>query len=227
MASRPVFIPSELGPPWVHTQAVEFQWFPGFSLHQKQRNVAALHAAAVASGVASSLSEISSKSTTQAGRNLSAFRLRLPESMGGFRVENAFQAGKAFVRGGPFEDLLQVEPRDARRDERLRNSGSLVHFAFLGERWPLRPTTAFYDWLYCHALRMNPGLADGLVGRDGFTDIEFNPKKSLNCQAGAAALFVALRRGGRLEQALSGQAAFLAAAYAQNDAAGAQGELFS
>ena len=34
---------------------------------------------------------------------------------------------------------------------------------------------------------------------DAFTDIEFNPNKSLNCQARAAALFVAMKKLGRLE----------------------------
>ena len=35
---------------------------------------------------------------------------------------------------------------------------------------------------------------------DAFTDIEFNPDKSLNCQARAAAMFVALNREGLIGQ---------------------------
>lgn len=38
---------------------------------------------------------------------------------------------------------------------------------------------------------------------DGFTDIEFNPEKSINCQARAAALFVSLSRRGLLELAMT------------------------
>lgn len=41
-----------------------------------------------------------------------------------------------------------------------------------------------------------------------FTDIEFNPKKSLNCQARSAAIFVSLERSGLLQQALSSPAHF-------------------
>lgn len=37
-----------------------------------------------------------------------------------------------------------------------------------------------------------------LLEYDGFTDIEFNPQKSLNCQAKAAALYVSLCRNGLL-----------------------------
>ena len=39
-----------------------------------------------------------------------------------------------------------------------------------------------------------------MIGYDAFTDIEFNPEKSVNCQAKAAALYVALFRQGVLEQ---------------------------
>ena len=45
----------------------------------------------------------------------------------------------------------------------------------------------------------NKELADELLQYDSFTDIEFSPEKSKNCQARAAALFVALHRKGLLE----------------------------
>jgi len=46
----------------------------------------------------------------------------------------------------------------------------------------------------------NPELAEQVMEFDAFTDIEFNPNKSLNCQARAAALFVAMKKLGRLEE---------------------------
>ena len=49
--------------------------------------------------------------------------------------------------------------------------------------------------------------------RDGFTDIAFNPKKSLNCQARSAALYVALARDGITEPWALDFPAFVAAAY--------------
>ena len=44
---------------------------------------------------------------------------------------------------------------------------------------------------------------------DAFTDIEFNPERSLNCQARSAALYRSLVHAGKLEEALSSQEAFL------------------
>ena len=44
---------------------------------------------------------------------------------------------------------------------------------------------------------------------DAFTDIEFNPKRQVNCQAAAAAFYVSLCRTGKLEEAMSSREAFL------------------
>ena len=37
----------------------------------------------------------------------------------------------------------------------------------------------------------------------GFTDIEFNPKKSLNCQARSCALYVALTQSGTVDAVIA------------------------
>jgi ketosteroid isomerase-like protein len=42
-----------------------------------------------------------------------------------------------------------------------------------------------------------------------FSDIEINPKKSINCQARSVALYVSLRNKDLLVEALSGKAAFV------------------
>ena len=68
---------------------------------------------------------------------------------------------------------------------------------------------AFYDWLYLKALVANPELAAAVETYDAFTDIEFNPERSLNCQARSAALYRSLVHAGKLEEALSSQEAFL------------------
>ena len=65
---------------------------------------------------------------------------------------------------------------------------------------PLNPKAFFYDWLYINAVLENPLLAAERLKYNAFTDIEFNPEKSINCQAKAAALFVALSRQGKIEQ---------------------------
>ncbi|MFW6017154.1 MAG: DarT1-associated NADAR antitoxin family protein [bacterium] len=42
-----------------------------------------------------------------------------------------------------------------------------------------------------------------LMEYDAFTDIEFNPKKSYNCQARSAALYVTLKKTGKFETLIS------------------------
>lgn len=109
---------------------------------------------------------------------------------------------KVFSLGGPYKDLLQVHPREAKRDERLKSSGKLIAFELNGNTWELEPKTMFYDWLYIHALYKNKNLIKNIVKYNIFTDIEFNPNKSFNCQARSVAIFVSLYHKGLLEDYL-------------------------
>jgi hypothetical protein len=84
-----------------------------------------------------------------------------------------------------------------------------VGFRFLGSDWPLEPKTAFYDWLYITALLQNPDMAEEVAAYSAFTDIEFNPGKSLNCQAHSVALYVSLRQRGPLGPSALDREAFL------------------
>ena len=212
MAKRPVFVPNVNGKRLVSAFFFDFSWAAGLSTSQKRKNIRSLHEVAARQRGLARVLEISSKSEHPLGVALSAFNLTLaaPDGTRSF-VENFFQASKVFAGGGPFTDLLSVSPADAKRDPRLRNSGALRCFRFAGLDWPLQPTTAFYDWLYITALQQNPELARQLVEFDGFTDIEFNPERSLNCQAASAATYVALVRTGRLEMAMASRDAFLRA----------------
>ncbi|WP_197994995.1 DUF6977 family protein [Gimesia panareensis] len=209
MAVRPVYVPRS-DQPGVTVHELEFEWFPGFSTAQKQRSIRSLHAAAQSEGIEPVL-EISSKSPEELGVSLSAFHLSLPDAAEGrtFLVETAFQGSKVFERGGPFTDLLKGTSREAKKDERLKNSGRLIRFEFQGTTWPLEPRTYFYDWLYLSALRQQPGLDQRLVDYRGFTDIEFNPKKSINCQAYSAALYVSILASGQSESILTSPETFL------------------
>lgn len=136
------------------------------------------------------------------GPALSAFALPkyVPALGKSAPLENVFQAGKVFEHGGPYPDLLTLSPRDAKRDERLRTGGKLTGFVFDGKAYPTEPKTAFYDYLYITALLENPALTETVLSYNAFTDIEFNPQKSLNCQAAAAARFVSLHRLGLLKE---------------------------
>lgn len=211
MATRPVFVPKRTLSAYVREVPVEFQWFPGMAPSQKQKSIAALHAAAKARIGVSRILEISSKSKERIGVKLSAFNLSLPLSSGRrVAVEVVYQASKRFERGGPFIDLLDGSSRDAKGDERLQTSGRLLSFQQDDDKWPLEPRTAYYDWLYLKALHANPDLAGQLLQYEAFTDIEFNPEKSVNCQARSAALFVSLEKEGLLERLLGSKKAFLA-----------------
>jgi hypothetical protein len=126
-------------------------------------------------------------------------------------LEMAFQGSKVFEGGGPFNDIYSVkESRDAKRDPRLRESGPLKGFKF-GTMWfPLQPKTVFYDWLYITALyEHREWLRKHLLSYAGFTDIEFNPERSMNCQARSCALLVTLLKNEWIDDAVSSPKAFI------------------
>lgn len=210
MAIRPVFVPMSEGPLFVRTLMVPFTWHAGLAVSQKQKSIASLHEAAHERGIAPVL-EVSTKSVDPLGASLSAFNLALFHPVAGRRVsvECAFQAGKVFQEGGPYLDLLAMTPRDAKRDPRLRGSGLLSGFRLGGDDWPLEPQTAFYDWLYINALLQKPELAGAIRAHLAFTDIEFNPQQSINCQAYSVALCVALASRGLLDRAAASRDGFL------------------
>lgn len=193
MAVRPIFKPLLSGYPYYESVNIEFQWFSGFSRIQSMRTIESLHEAAKRQGILSVL-DISTKSPSELGASLSAFELSLTTPQGAtMTVESAYQGSKVFEGGGPFHDLYEVSSREAKRDPRLRNSGEVTAFEFSGERFPIEPQTAFYNWLYMTALsQMEPPVLQELKRFRGFSDIAFNPKRSINCQARAVAVYVAL-----------------------------------
>lgn len=214
MAQRPIFLPCDPQHGLVATEMVEFKWFPGFAASQKQKSIRALHQAATTKIGEGPYLEISSKSLDPLGTQLSAFRLLVEGYTGqAIPVENAFQGSKVFPSGGPHTDLYRVSPLDAKRDPRVRNSEPVVEFRPPGRVWPNVPRTAFYDWVYIKALTDAPELVAAVQSFAGFTDIEFNPAKSLNCQARSAALAVALLRHGLLTVAMEDQESFIDVCY--------------
>ena len=210
MANRPVFFPEFEGNSFVKTRSIEFVWFPGMARSQKQKSIRSLHDAASAELGITKILEISSKSETQLGVQLSAFNLTFVTPDGATSsIESLFQGSKVFQHGGPYTDLYGTPPRDARKDSRLKASGELIHFQYGQRIWELEPRTAFYDWLFISGLVLYPALASQVLDYEGFTDIEFNPKKSINCQAASAALYCSLVTRGLLEQSLSTPEQFL------------------
>ena len=170
----------------------EFVFNPGFSKTQKQKNVKALHSA-----IGKRTLEVSKKSFDDIGVKLSAFNLKLD----GIPLECVFQASKKYEKGGPYTDLMSVSPKEAKRYERHYSSGRLISFEYNGIEFPLEPKTIFYDYIYLLSVRENFTTEElmGIIQFDFFTDIEFNPQKSINCQAKSVALIkLILSKFGRI-----------------------------
>ena len=230
MATRPVFHTSDV-PPYYESVMTDFEFCPGFSLKQKRGSIHNLHAAYQEAHPKRRLLEVSSRSEDELGFSLSAFNLRIyPRgNKPPIPVECAFQGSKVFEAGGPYPDLFSAAPRDAKRDERIRGGGPMVRFEFAGRRFPLEPKDAFYNWLYIHALSLpqNAEIAKQALAYDSFTDIEFNPKRSINCQGMAVAAYVGLSKTGKLGQALTSFGVFLEVVYGMTDGTGTGAQLAS
>lgn len=213
MAARPVFISTDNVHSFVREEEIEFKWSPGMSKSQKQKSIQSLHEAVLEKkdvlGVKKIL-EVSSKSDELLGIALSAFNLSYSSiNTKEISVECIFQASKVFENGGPYTELLDATSKEAKKYEKLQTSGKLLYFMRKDEKWELEPKTLFYDWIYLNILRSNNLLAEQVIEYNAFTDIEFNPKKSINCQAASVALFVSLSRAMLLDNVLKSKNSFL------------------
>ncbi len=210
MATRCVYIPN-INKVGVIKKDIEFKWHAGFAPSQKQKSIVSLHEEANKKGIAPIL-EISSKSLDEEGIKASAFNLFLYPEDNEKRlcVESAFQGSKVFKHAGPFPDIYKMTARDAKKTirERAESAGELTGFKLYDEKFPREPKTFFYDWIYINALSADEWLADKVAQYQGFTDIEFNPQKSINCQAYSAAAYVSLVKNNLLKEALDSKEAF-------------------
>jgi hypothetical protein len=188
MSKRPVFEPETEGNNLVTKHIIEFTWYPGFAKEQKQKSLESLHVETKKNTNINTILEISTKSKESLGIDASAFNIKIKTKKGlTASVESFYQGSKVFENGGPYKDLYECSSLDSKKDERLKSSGELIGFEFEGTKWGLNDH--FYDWLYLNALLQNKNISDQILNYDAFTDIEFNPKKSYNCQAYSAALY--------------------------------------
>ena len=193
---KPVFMPRVNSDNLVKTDMVRIERHVGFASRQKKKTINDMHQVIRKKYGFSNVLELSSKSGNKLSFLLSPLSLQLTDESSGqhHSVENIFQASKVFERGGPFTDLLEAPPRQAKKDERLITSGALVGYNDFGMEWNLEPLTMFYDWLYVNALKQHPQLHEEVMQYQAFTDIEFNPNKTIHCAAYSLALFVALNK---------------------------------
>jgi hypothetical protein len=189
MANRPFFIPNDNKNELVKTELVEFKWFSGFAKVQKQKSISSFHENISKQFRYNKILEISTKSKDKLGVKLSAFNLKINFKNKEYFLESLFQGSKVFSNEGPYVDIYKKESIDAKKDERIKRS-DLKEFSFFGEKFTL--DFDFYSWLYFLALKQNKKLTSEMLQYQAFTDIEFNPEKSLNCQAYSAALYLSM-----------------------------------
>lgn len=224
MATRPIFIPNYQKisnnditiDNLVQIKNIDFTWYSGLSIPDKQKSIASLHENAKKTDGINNILEISTRSTERLGVALSAFNLKIKSAKGRqFSVESVYQSSKVFSGNHgeiQYLDLLYKSPAEAKTDPRLKTSGNLVAFRTFGKtekEWCINPISAYYNWIYLNALIQHPEYHESLLEYHAFTDIEFNPKKSLNCQAYAAALFCSLYKNNLLEETMKTPSNFL------------------
>ena len=168
---------------------VEFDYVKGMAFSQKVKCARSLQDAIIAHYPERKPIEISTKSSNPLGKRLSAFNLKI----GGIFVESVFQSSKVFEGDIQFPFLIDSQPLEAKKYIRENGKGGLICFRYKGIEYPLTPKSGFYDWIYIQALA-NSDDAKDILNYDVFTDIEFNDKVSINCQARAVALFVFMNK---------------------------------
>jgi hypothetical protein len=212
MAKRPVFIAKNVFP-YFEIQEMEFQYHSGFAVSQKQKSIKELHTIYAEKCPGKKILEISTKSTEGEGISLSAFNLTVNINGKDIPIECAYQGSKKFENGGPFTDLYSRTPWEAKKDSRLKECGEIKEFILDGEHYCTEPMDFFYNWIYIRELMKNNELIYKLKEYSAFTDIEFNPKKSFNCQAKAVAIAVGLMQAGKLGESVQSKEDFLCVVY--------------
>jgi len=199
MAKRPVFRIFDK-PPYFIEEEIEFKYHSGFAEVQIKKSIASLHESYLHKHPNSKVLEVSTKSKDDLGKRLSAFNLMIRSKKNiKYSVESAFQSSKVFEKGGPYKELLKMTSKEAKQYPKLKESGKLKHFSYNGKKFELTPTTSFYDWLYINTMSLYPELINKAEKYEAFTDIVFNPKKSLNCQAKSLAILVSLSKLNKLD----------------------------
>jgi len=214
MANRPIFIATSKTDKLFEEVGIEFKFFNGFSISQKAKSINSLHESAKKEQY-NNILEVSTKSDNKLGWGLSAFNLMVDfENEQKISLECAFQGSKVFDNNVQYKDIYSLQSIQAKKDLRLKNSGNIIGFNYLNIFWENEPKTSFYDWLYINTLYKNyPDIIDALMKFDVFTDIEFNPKKSINCQARTCAILVSLKRLDLLDEAMKSKKSFLEIVY--------------
>ena len=226
MAKRPVFI-AKNSYPYYEIQEVVFDFYSGFAISQKQKSIKSLHEKFMEQNKGIHVLEVSTKSLELLGTKLSAFNLPLCVEGKEISVECIFQASKKFEKGGPYADILNMNSREAKKDLRLKESGKIEAFVFNGQYFENEPKDYFYNWIYIKALYEQKEYLEQVKKYSAFTDIEFNPERSLNCQAKAIAIAIGLLQAGVLEDCMADRERLLEIVYRKPNTVYEQINLFN
>lgn len=185
---------------YFHNQfQIEFPWEKGYSPQARKKNSDNLRFAIARTYDAEQHLEVSTSSNIAIGQQLSALNLSIKVNDVSISLESAYQASKIFEFGGPYTDLLDVIGLIAKRDYRLKESGSLKGFDSHGSVWPVTVNPSYYDLLYISFLTNihNHDLANEVLKYRLFTDINYSQTGlglkqgiSYNCQAKSLAIYV-------------------------------------
>lgn len=209
MANRPYFLVGDGKTKFYTEKTCDFKFYTGFALSQKQKSIKSFHEEILKIYPNAKILEVSRRSENDLGISLSAFNLKYKNiDNKEYPVESVFQSSKVFSNGKQYKELMYKSAREAKTDERLKNSGYLVKFSLNNVDWELEPKTYFYDYIYLSALSKNKEICERLIAFDIYTDIEFNPQKSFNCQARSVAIAVTLLKNNLLEKFLSDKSIF-------------------
>lgn len=168
----------------------EFDFYSGFSYKQKLESIKSFHTEIHKKYPKYDILEVSTKSEVDLGRDLSAFNLKFPSSDNNkLPIEIVFQSSKVFEKGSSPNEIIKKSPKEVKKIMSALDLGNLIKFKKDGIEYPTEPKTIFYDWLYVQSLLyFNKKVKNPILKYNIFTDINFNPKKSTNCQAFSVAV---------------------------------------
>ena len=189
MTERPCFVVGEDN--LIREPLIKFNWVSGLAFSQRVKCAESLARAIKEELPNAAHLEISSKSRTELGKSLSAFNLLLD----GLSLESVYHSSKVYEDGTQFEFLKNETAKFSKRFMRENgySHGELVKFRLNKKDYPKTPRNAFYDWIYINSL-IQSKVSNEVLEYNAFTDIEFNHKKNINCQAQALALYVAIKK---------------------------------
>ncbi|MCI2802792.1 DarT1-associated NADAR antitoxin family protein [Staphylococcus pettenkoferi] len=187
-------------------EEVAFKWYSGFAIEQKQKSIESLHMNFIKKQPRYNILEVSSKSKLPLGKEASSFNLTMRTKQGKeYTLEQVFQSSKVYKEAGSQNHLLAkgYSSREMKKIlKEINKNDEIVAFECFNQAFSLEPKTLFYNWIYVNTLAQNKEIAHQILEYDAFTDIEFNPKKAINCQAEACSIFVSLSRQNKLQEAL-------------------------